>query len=731
MPPHCIFENQREHKKAYMKYIFTAIVSLNFLPVFLTAQNSLNLNINLDQGREINFNASGGNSERMYYRFTNGSVTIPDEVLNDMFNLGDQVLRWPGGATANFYHYKEGTAKGYGLSRYEVEFFNHTMSCNAPRDGTDNCMTFDMAAPRNYLYDLLDYCDKYYQVSGKKKRLVWIPNLLVFFVYDVNQISLLDKANNWADIEQMVANGEISAGFRDRIKENLDVYEILLNHPSIDLVGIEYGNELYFHPPVVILGHDATNALPKWLFESTKDRLYRDMQPGISRLRSIIEIHKKLLKPEEKGIKTGIPVSIIPHTGNQANFNSLYNSFVRDSLIRLADALIHHFYFKVDGNDVDPYTIMDDPTALDQMKTVTDEFIHTRIPKVDFEYEKYFKMKENNIKMWMTEFNLKHGNELVGANVGFQRLWMNMFYHTYFMFESFLSFLDNSYNSDLVEYAFKHLLVGRYDDYNYAGYSVSVNADGTYNKIKRASYTTFEVLGGLTDKKLYKLDFVASNALNLQRKDLLIRAYYEPPQPGNPATAGTAYILYSNKSGSPVIFNLYDNVNFFNGPYFMDTIIRKPSFARYASAPSLNSSNGRTLTRPTNPEVENIKVTNLNDIDPFGDFTIPAYAVGYLAMPLALKTTDTALERPKSVNLSIYPNPSNNLISIRALTKNSFSWNTGNFVISDMLGRPVSARIAVARDQFLQLDISGLAAGVYTITYQQDGQTAVGRFVKQ
>lgn len=697
----------------------------------LFSQGALKLDINLDPGRVIPFDAAGGNSERMYYRFKSANLPIPEEVINDLFNLGDQVMRWPGGATANFYHYNGGNAKGYGLSRYEVEFFNHTMTCNNANDGTDNCMTFDVAAPRNYLFDYLDFCDLYMERTGKKKRTVWIPNLLTFFVHDVNQLSLLDKANSMADVQQMVTNGEISQGFYDRLKENIDVYEILSNHPSIDLKGIEYGNELYFHPPVVILGHDATNALPKLIFEAAKDRLYRDMAPGISRYRSLVDFYNKTLKPAEKNIKTGIPVSIIPHTGNQANFNSLYNSFVRDSLMSKVDALIHHFYFKVDGNDADPYTIFDNPTALEALKTSSDEFIHVRLPKVDTEYEKYFKMSANNKKMWITEFNLKHGNELVGANVGYQRLWMNTFYHTYFLFESFLSFIDNDSDKDLVEYAFKHLWVGRYDDYNYSGYSVEANADGTYRKIKRASYATFEVLGGLTDKKLQKVEYNASNSLGLQRKDLLTRAYYEEGNSSDPSDAGTVYILFSNKSGNAMNINLYDDVNLFNGPFFMDTIIREQAFARLASAPLLNSSNGRTLTRPSNPEVEDIQVSNITGIDPYGNFEIPGYAIGYLALPLSVRLVDSAVERPKSIPLSIYPNPASDIINIRALTKNSFSWTDGNIVLTDILGRSVKTKTLQAKDNFLQIDASGLAAGVYTITFTQGEEIATGRIVIQ
>src|SRR5690606_24108749 len=132
-------------------------------------------------------------------------------------------------------------------------------------------------------------------------------------------------------------------------------------------------------------------------------------------------------------------------------FNNLYNSLIRDSIYSKVDALIHHFYFRLEGPRIEPHTADNFPTELDEIKSFSDFFIHERLPKIDEEYDKFFKMTENGKKLCITEFNLKNG-----ILDGYLALWMNTFYHSSYMFETLLSFVDNKHNNDMVEFASKH-----------------------------------------------------------------------------------------------------------------------------------------------------------------------------------------------------------------------------------------------------------------------------------
>jgi hypothetical protein len=702
---------------------FYTIATLLLLLVFsdLQAQNDLSFDINLNPGRRISFEVGGGNTERMFYRMKHPNHPVPQVVVDDLFNKGDQVFRFPGGMTSNHYRFQGGAVKGYGLSRKEVEHFNHPMKCNLTSDGTDDCMSFDIEAERNYIYDFLDICDQYLQLTGKKKRVMWIPNFLSFFVHDIDQISLLDKAGNLSDLATMVANGEISQGFYDRVKDNLDVFEMLYNHPSIEIVGIEYGNELYFHQQVVVLPHDPTNALPRWLFDAVKDRLYADMAPGISRWRSIIDFYNKAINPKSLGVKTGIPVGIISQTGVMPPFNTVYNQHVKDSLISKVDAIIHHWYFRLDGPRIEPTEADTRPAELDEIKTVTDDFIQNRIPRIDGHYDDFFNLSATGKKMWITEFNLKNG-----PLDGYQALWMNTFYHSYFLFEAYLSFIDNYHENNMVEFAFKHLWAGRWDDYNYAGYSVEALEDGSARKIKRATYSTFEVLGGLAGKDLRKLNVDFRNSAGLQGKDLRTWAYYETFD----LEAGVIYLLFSNKSGVPAKIDLKNSLTFKGGIFQGDAPIVRPATAKFSSAEKIYTSNGRTYLLPDTPDEENIVVNNLSDIDPEGSFEIPGYSIGYLAIPIGKQEVATNLNDQQIAALSIYPNPVQNG-QIYVGLGNGKSLEQGVFLVTDMLGRALKAIVQPQQDGWVQLDVSGLPAGMYNVSFQDKERMATGQFIVQ
>jgi hypothetical protein len=703
--------------------ISTLLFSVAAMVMDAAAQNNLTYNIDLSPGRKVSFEVGGGNTERMFYRMKHPDHPVPQVVIDDLFNKGDQVFRFPGGMTSNHYRFQGGAVKGYGLSRQEIEHFNHPMSCNLPKDGTDNCMTFDVEAERNYIYDFLDICDQYMQLTGKKKRVVWIPNFLSFFVHDIDNIHLLDKAGSLSELAAMVANGEISQGFYNRAKDNIDVFQILYNHPSIDVVGIEYGNELYFHSHVAILPHDPTNALPRWLFEATKDRLYADMAPGISRWRSIIDFYNKAINPKSLGVKTGIPVGIIAHTGVMPPFNALYNQHVKDSLISKVDAIIHHWYFRIDAPRIEPTSADSNPAELDQIKTVSDEFIHNRIPRIDGHYDNFFNLSATGKKMWITEFNLKNG-----PLDGIQALWMNTFYHSYFLFEAYLSFIDNYHNNDMVEFAFKHLWAGRWDDYNYAGYSVEALPDGSARKIKRATYSTFEILGSLAGKNLRKLNFDCSNSAGLQGKDFRTWTYYEPEND----KSGHLYILFSNKSGIPARVDFKNDVRLTGGIASADSMQIGSISARFSIADNIYTSNGRTYLLPNTPDEEKIIVNNVQDIDPNGIFEIPGYSIGYLAIPLGEQRVETSVNTAELSQLVIYPNPvSNGLITVGLGNDFSLQSIAGVYRITDMLGREIKASVKMQQDGFIQLDVRNFPAGMYNISYQGEKQMGVGQFIVQ
>ncbi|HUH72792.1 MAG TPA: T9SS type A sorting domain-containing protein [Chitinophagales bacterium] len=674
----------------------------------LFAQNNLKIEANIDSiKRKVQFDAIGVNAERMYYRILDENGNVPEEITEDMLEAEDLVYRWPGGATSNFYHYFGGTSKGYGLSRQEINAISHPMSCNLPNNGTDECMTFEKYAKTNYIHNLLEFADRYYDRYKKKKRVVWLPNIFTFYIHNKSEISLLDGATTIEEAEDMMKNGVITADFYKRLKDVIDVYDILRSHPSIELEGIEYGNEFYFHEPATGLKYNVVNNNLLWLTNQKKYK--KTFGEHITLYRSIVQFYNSALFDRGPKIPTAVPVGIISFLGNQANMNRLWNEGIRDSILPMVDGVIHHFYFKIDnGPRITPSTAEDPEMAdtLIKIKQLADDFIHDRIPRVDEEYEKFFKLTETGKKMWMTEFNTDNG-----YFDGYLAEWQNTFFHCFFQFEAFLSFIDNKMNSDVMKFAFPHLWVSYANDYNYGAYSAEVNLDGTYNKIKRTTYNAYSILGELAKHNLYKLNDSISNTNELARRDLLIRTYFEPSEDSTAQEVGRLFVVFSNKSGEVLQFNPSTDLSILSQS--IDQLSLSNIYAEYLSAEHIYSSNGFTMLDTFDIKTENINITRINDISATDNITLPGYSIGFISIPVLddEKIITSSFDQLVK-NIELYPNPTKSSLQItfkdRQLLDAKFHWK-----VIDVIGKEQAININNQTSSTLQLDVSNLAKGMY------------------
>ena len=608
------------------------IFSIFLLPLSLFAQNDLQIQLPLNNlGGKVPFDAFGVNVERMFYRILDSNGHIPDEILNDMLASEDMVYRWPGGATANFYHFFEGTSKGYGLIREEVDAQDHPMRCNLPK-GNAYCMSFEATTPRNYIYDLLDYADVYYQKFHKKKRVVWLPNIFTFYLNNKDEIPKLNSISSIEEAQQLMLQGGISADFYKRIKDIADVYQILNNHPTIQLEGIEYGNELYFHEPATGEKYNVVNNALMWLINN--EQYTTSVRKHISLYKSIITFFNKALFDSNPHLEKAVPTGIIFYTGGMANMDRLWNEGIRDSILPLVDGVIHHFYFKSGMNvpRIDP-EISEDPDQaanLSQIKTLADDFIHNRIPAVDDKFDKFFHLKENGKKIWVTEFNTDHV-----IKQGYYSEWQNTFFHSYYQLEAFISFIDNQHG-DLVKYAFPHLFISHLYDFDYGAYAAQTNLDGTYQKIKRTTYATYNLIGNLSKMDLQRTNATVTNSKNLQRSDLFTKVYFSPNLDSGSKIKGNIVIIYTNKSGQPIQFNPNRDINIpvDSGQH---AVLHNYQLEHF-DADHIYTSNGFTLYHQTGiDEGENILPLITEHISPTVTHIIPGYSGGFFSIPVEIR----------------------------------------------------------------------------------------------
>ncbi|MCO5248019.1 MAG: T9SS type A sorting domain-containing protein [Chitinophagales bacterium] len=703
------------------------------IPLSVFGQNRLTVEINLDSiGREIHYDAMGVNVERMHYRTLDENGVMPEEIFQDMMYAEDLIYRWPGGATANFYHFFNGTSKGYGLLREEVENVDHPMKCNLPK-GSEYCMSFEATTPRNYIYDMLDFADRYQEIYNKKKKIVWLPNIFTFYLHNKQEIHQLDKISSLAEAEQLMENGEITADFYMRIKDIADVFNILIHHPSIELDGIEYGNEFYFHQPTTGEKYNEVNNGLAWLLNEKKYR--SSLLTHISYYKSIIRFFNNILVKDGKTLPTAVPIGVITAEGKQQNMNLLWNEGIRDSILPLVDGIIHHLYFKAGGDlKVDPLISENPENAnnLRDVKETTDLFIHKKIPAIEKQYEAFFNMKQNGKQMWLTEYNTDNG-----FAYGFFAQWQNTFFHAATQVEAFIEFVDNINNSDFVKFAFPHLWVSHRDDYNYGAYASKVELNGDYDKIKRTTYSAYAILGNLARKKLYQLKGMASNTKNLERMDLFTKTYFEPTSSQSGENLGNLILVFSNKSGEDIQINPMSDIAFSIDSTLQNTsqIITDDAEAMYLSAGHIYTSNGLIFNHTDlgDDKGENVNISQRKNIDISTDFTIPGYSVGYLSIPIQSDNdtgVPTAIKNKTDVNsLNLYPNPANSSISItfnhQILNSQNAKWE-----LLDMSGKKHSVS-STFDSSHLKIDVSSLASGMYQVILSTDGKKYSSSFIKQ
>lgn len=708
------------------KLFFTTLM---LLPTLISAQNRISVEANVDSiQRKIHFDAMGVNVERMYYRSLDGNGNMPGEILDDMLEAEDLVYRWPGGATANFYHYFEGTSKGYGLLREEVDAQNHPMRCNLPA-GSEYCMSFEATTPTNYVYNLLQYADIYHQKFNKKKRVVWLPNIFTFYLNNKSEIPKLDNLSSLEDAHQAMLNGEITADFYKRIKDIIDVYDILRNHPTVDLEGIEYGNEFYFHEPTTGEKYNVVNNALFWWFNEQQYRTL--LKEHTSLYRSIVEFCNNAFFKRGPKIATAAPVGIIRQNGGQENMVRLWNEGVRDSILPLIDGVIHHFYFKSgdEGPRIDPRTSEDPARAADllKIKTFADEFIHVRIPKVDNVYEKFFKLTEKGKKMWMTEFNTDNG-----YFDGYFAEWQNTFFHCYFQIEAFISFIDNHHNTDVIKYAFPHLWVSHETDYNYGAYSAKTELNGNYKKIKRTTYSAYSLLGSLAQREIKQIQATVTNQNNLARHDLFSKVYFEPKNDPGSKEIGNLIVFFSNKSGQPIQVNPVNDLLIKSDK--LNKVSLSNGYIEYLSSQHFYSSNGYTMHDTTGEDAgEDLNIETFNNVETTSTLTLPGYSIGYLSFPVVdeEKVVTSVSESENNDLLELYPNPAKALLTV-SLKKSEIFDNRTKWMLIDAAGKSHNIPVKSLSINTLQLDISQLSSGVYQFVLQSPatGQKTAS-FIKQ
>lgn len=690
-----------------MKRIYTIILTFLIFNSGL-AQKTIQLEIQNTTESDFNLSGFGVNSGRMFYQIVEKSTgVIPQQIIDDFVDLPQMVYRFPGGATANFYHYKKGTLHGYGFDRNEVTLVPDPIFCNF-ESNSQYCIEDDSLSQQNFVFNMLNLAEAIFNKNGTKLQMLYVPNMLTFMVNDTLEIRKLDGISTMAQLEQLHNDGQISTGFYDRIIENVDVYKLFNNSPYIDLQGVEYGNELYFHEYVTGSNYIETNAIPTLIFNNNKDKYVKKFAPGLTNYRTMIKFLDAVYKDLNSNIKVAVPIATINKNGNMSNVSTIWNEGIRDSIMPFVDGVIFHHYCKIDVPNANLPKI-EEPQNEAKLNKIREEvfLFQDDTRRILNEMNDFFGLKLSNKKIWITEYNID--NNRAEDYIGY---WMNTWNHANIVFQLFLNYKDPILvDYDLVKYAMIHQAINDYQLVDYGCYGANLDTDKVLT-VKRTTYNSLKIIEELTKKKLNHVNDNFENNANLTLQ------VFKEDRTTIPADMDYYYIAYANTTDSTIEINP-SNINLLNTTGVIDTPKIEITYCWADHIYSYNIKNQYNEIKDTLPQVFYKKDT-LNDKP---TIILPKWSFGFVQVPVKL---------PTAININtykisrLYPNPSTHVINIDLEQKIQ---NFSNFKISNQIGQNITGLVNFKiQDNRIVVQVEGLQTGIYFCDFVLNGNRYSGKF---
>jgi len=234
----------------------------------------------------------------------------------DLLKPTTNVLRFPGGELANFYHL--GTRDpdgcftntvGYGVN--DLEIISRKNVNNFTKEKKEEVRT-----NRNAIFDLIELCKQYPDIE-----VVYVMNLATHFInwHDSTAVYWMyhyTSFNNWED---MLADPD----YQFKMQENLNAIRLLQEH-GIKIRAIELGNELYMNDYPVNLSINDSEA---------------EKQEYLVKFNNLVKIYSDSIRQLFPGIPMGVPYS-----DRNIMYEKQWNRTLRDNSSYF-DAYVYHDYF--------------------------------------------------------------------------------------------------------------------------------------------------------------------------------------------------------------------------------------------------------------------------------------------------------------------------------------------------------------------------------------------------
>lgn len=525
------------------------------------------------------------------------NLSIDTALTTKLSSLKPQVLRFPGGEEANYYHFYNGKDmddttcfqsneswnKGNGYNIEEVLF-------KAPFYHAVNAVQYDPMFNRNYIFDFVDMVKEMERINGESIEVLFVANLLQFFKHQ----SILHLIPECLDPQESC--------FQDKLQEIVNAISFLKLH-GINVVGVELGNEMWADHKMKVGGSNEVTANSYFqLCNEVSDRLKSEFN--------------------------NIPVGILVHQAacyNEESERKKWNNelkifFENPENRQKYDALVLHAYYDAFNKNKKFGQCADYDFG-----NYKEDDIFSR--KYVLDYLEEIHNISTDKEIWYTEWNGSKSNDF---NLD-QKLKHAMFIQNMIM--SFLEF-NRAKGKTIIKYENLHTAAGVGDadgaTTQLLRMNPPLNSIGKVNdKSRKANFTSTGFVVGEqlvpilnNNRPLFKLETES----NISYKDILINDVFTDLFFIEEGDSKQLLLYYVNKGPDSIFLNIGSIINSSTQKGYLQGPI-KHQYIRTGSSPSTSMLGVSLTDESLYTEID--KQSNLSDMH------LKGYAMGYVIIELA------------------------------------------------------------------------------------------------
>ncbi|NOQ71235.1 MAG: T9SS type A sorting domain-containing protein [Crocinitomix sp.] len=634
------------------------------------------------------------------------SFTPQENLVQKTADIKPTSMRFPGGTIANFYHlyeYEDGTydpdapifAAGCGTQDVETSVFG---GANVIREQfckkDPRVILDDAAANPNYIRGFVNYVlavEEEVHATGDtdyKMDVIYVPNVFAHFQTKFLVTVLKEAYLEPSDPSDHLNIADPTAIFELYYKEVIDALDYLIDN-DINVVGIEFGNELFFP-----------------FYQTSNSNVTPETYMALS------DIYSKRIAAEYPEMKFAVL---------SEPSNATWNNAVKAYTPEFYDAVALHDYYTNNAcisegepcPDGCPDDYVTDRTCrFDCGKCALGDYTrHELKPEFSHALDGF----PTDTKLWLTEWGIISPGVHTGNNLDY----MNTFLYASFIQEHLMQQIEfNVTNNNTIEFSTHHR-IGYKNRWSVIQTRLGVDTSAIQSNFY--TYQFFEPLAQASEAYSYQgIDIpilLDSNTVTVNSFLIQNDAEINPQ----------ILIYYSNKTTNSLPLDVADFTStLFEGSTYTINELASSSYLQAADSTGLYSSFGETKFNDTwHDNTENPSLTIVEELSvDLSSYEIPALSTGLITIDL--EKVIGIMGNSNEAGFQLYPNPGNGDIQLIIPTNTQAK----SIQIRSITGDLIYTFSGIEKSDYT-FNTSELETGIYLVKIIHEQGESTLKFIKR